>query len=151
MVLAKLVQAAGIRASDNVLDIGCATGYSSALLARLARSVVALEEDPALAKQAEKNLAGLANVTVVSGPLTHGWSERAPYDVILLNGAIEVVPEDLCRQLNEGGRLVCVLGRAPAGKGMLYVSVGGDVSGRPVFDAAAPLLPGFTKPSSFVF
>lgn len=153
MVLAKLVHAAEIRAGDDVLDVGCATGYSSALLAQLARSVVALEEDPALAKQAEQNLAalGVRNVSVVRGPLVAGWRERAPYDAIVLNGASEVVPEDLCRQLRDGGRLVCVLGRVPAAKAMVFRCVNGDTSGRPIFDAAAPVLPGFTRPQAFVF
>lgn len=153
MVLAKLIHAAEVGEHDAVLDVGCATGYSSALLAQLARAVVALEEDASLAKQAERNLAalGISNVTVVCGPLVAGWRECAPYDAILLNGASEVVPEDLCGQLRDGGRLACVLGCAPAGKAMLYRCVNGDASGRPIFDAAAPLLPGFTKSSSFVF
>jgi protein-L-isoaspartate(D-aspartate) O-methyltransferase len=153
MVLAKLVQAAEIRAGDQVLDVGCATGYSSALLAQLAGSVVALEEDATLAKQAQKTLADLAikNVSVVSGALVEGWPAGAPYDVILINGATEVMPKELCRQLKDGGRLVCVLGRAPAGKGIVYRSVNGDISGRALFDAAAPLLPGFAQPPAFVF
>jgi protein-L-isoaspartate(D-aspartate) O-methyltransferase len=153
MVLAKLVQAAEIRAGDHVLDVGCATGYSSALLSRLAGSVVALEEDPVLAAQAQKNLAelGLEHVEVVRGPLVAGWRERAPYDAILLNGATEVVPKDLCDQLRNGGRLVCVLGHAPASKATVFRCANGDTSGRPIFDAAAPILPGFTKSQAFVF
>jgi protein-L-isoaspartate(D-aspartate) O-methyltransferase len=153
MVLAKLAQAAEIRAGATVLDVGCATGYSSAVLAQLAADVVALEEDPALAKQAERNLAalGVRNVSVVCGPLVAAWPERAPYDAILLNGATEMVPEVLCRQLRDGGRLVCVLGRGPASKAMVFLCGKGDVSGRPIFDAAAPVLPGFNKPQAFVF
>jgi protein-L-isoaspartate(D-aspartate) O-methyltransferase len=153
MVLAKLVQAAAVREGDRVLDVGCATGYSSALLARLARSVVALEEDPALARQADANLqtVGASNVAVVTGPLTEGWPAQAPYDVIFLNGAAEIVPQALCRQLADGGRLVAVVGRAPTARAMAYRSVAGDVSGRPIFDAAAPLLPGFAAPPAFVF
>jgi protein-L-isoaspartate(D-aspartate) O-methyltransferase len=153
MVLAKMVQAAAVSASDHVLDVGCATGYSSALLARLARSVVALEEDDALARLARENLkaVGADNVTVVTGPLTQGWQAAAPYDVILLNGATEIVPHGLARQLKEGSRLVAVVGRAPAGQAMLYRCVAGDLSGWPVFDAAAPVLPGFAAPAAFVF
>jgi protein-L-isoaspartate(D-aspartate) O-methyltransferase len=153
MVLAKMVQAAAVSASDHVLDVGCATGYSSALLARLARSVVALEEDDALARRARENLkaVGADNATVVTGPLPQGWQAAAPYDVILLNGATEVLPQGLAAQLREGGRLAAVLGRAPAGQAMLYRRVGGDVSGWPVFDAAAPVLPGFAAPPAFVF
>ena len=153
MVLAKLVQAAALRASDHVLDVGCASGYSSALLARLAHSVTALEEEEALIRLARDNLKaiGADNVTVVAGPLTQGWQATAPYDVMFLNGATEIAPEALCRQLKAGGRLVTVLGRAPTGQAILYRSVGDDVSGWPIFDAAAPLLPGFAAPPAFVF
>jgi len=153
MVLAKMVQAAGLGEDDHVLDVGCATGYSSALLARLAGSVIALEEDETLARLARENLAavGAVNATVVSGPLTQGWQGRAPYDVIFVNGASEIVPHALARQLKEGGRLVAVVGRAPTGQAVVYRCVGGDISGWPIFDAAAPLLPGFAAPPAFVF
>ena len=153
MVLAKMVQAAGVRDTDRVLDVGCATGYSSALLAKLARSVVALEEDPGLIDFAAANLGQMApgNATVVTGPLTAGWPARAPYDVIFLNGASEIVPRTLFAQLAPEGRLVAVIGRAPAGRAMLYRSIAGEVSGWPVFDASAPVLPGFVAPPQFVF
>ena len=153
MVLAKLVQAAALRASDHVLDVGCSSGYSSALLARLAHSVTALEEEEALIRLARDNLKaiGADNVTVVAGPLTQGWQATAPYDVMFLNGATEIAPQALSRQLKDGGRLVGVLGCGPTGQAMLYRSVAGDVSGWPIFDAAAPLLPGFAAPPAFVF
>jgi protein-L-isoaspartate(D-aspartate) O-methyltransferase len=152
-VLAKLLQAAEIADGDHVLDVGCATGYSSAVLARLAHSVVALEQDAGLAELARNNLRalGMSQVQVVSGPLADGWPAQAPYDVIVLNGASEIAPKALLRQLKPGGRLVGVLGRGPAGKAMLYCSIGGECSGRPIFDAAAPLLPGFSAPPAFVF
>ncbi|HEY6257018.1 MAG TPA: protein-L-isoaspartate O-methyltransferase [Xanthobacteraceae bacterium] len=153
MVLAKLIQAAEIVEGDHVLDVGCAAGYTSALLARLARSVVALEQDAGLAGLARDNLRALDahHVEVVGGPLVEGWPPRAPYDAIILNGASEVVPKALLRQLKPGGRLVGVEGRGPAGKAMLYRSIGGVCGGRPIFDAAAPLLPGFAAPAAFVF
>jgi protein-L-isoaspartate(D-aspartate) O-methyltransferase len=153
MVLARMVQAAQVRETDHVLDVGCATGYSSALLARLASSVIALEEDAALAEVAKANLAKLAppKASVVSGPLPRGWPPQAPYDVIFLNGASEVAPRALFVQLKEGGRLVAVIGRSPMRRAMLYKSIAGDVSGWPVFDAGAPLLPGFAAPAEFVF
>ena len=153
MVLAKLIQAAALKSADCVLDVGCATGYSSAVLGRLARAVVALEQDAGLARSAQANLAtvGAQNVTVVSGPLTRGWPAQAPYDVIFVNGAAEVMPRELSGQLADGGRMVAVVGRAPIARAMLYRSVSGDVSGRPIFDAAAPLLPGFAEPPAFVF
>jgi protein-L-isoaspartate(D-aspartate) O-methyltransferase len=153
MVLAKLVQAARIGSSDRVLDVGCATGYSSALLARLAGTVIGLEEDAGLAGQAREALAavGVANVEVVTGPLTAGWPAGAPYDVILLNGATELVPEAFGDQLKPNGRLLGVDGRSAAAKAMIYHVIEGHLVGRPVFDAAARLLPGFAAPPQFVF
>jgi protein-L-isoaspartate(D-aspartate) O-methyltransferase len=153
MVLAKLLQAVALRADDRVLDVGCATGYSSALLARLAGFVVALEEDATLAGQAQDDLQAVApgKAAVVVGPLTQGWQALAPYDVIFVNGAVEVVPAALHAQLKDGGRLVAVVGRTPPCRAMLYRSIAGDVSGWPIFDAAAPLLPGFAVPPAFVF
>ena len=153
MVLGKLIQAAGIVATDRVLDVGCATGYSTALLARLVGSVVGLEEDASLARRAAEALAstGLRNAKIVTGPLSRGFPQEAPYDLILLQGSAEIVPPALFDQLKDGGRLACVLSRGPAGKAMLYRRIEGDLSGRPVFDAAAALLPGFAKPQEFVF
>jgi protein-L-isoaspartate(D-aspartate) O-methyltransferase len=153
MVFAKLLQAAAIGENDRVLDAGCATGYSSAVLAKLAGRVIALEEDPALARNATEALAelGVANVTVATGPLTAGWQQGAPYDAILLEGASEVVPEALLAQLKDGGRLIAVIGHARMGKATLYRKTGAHVTAVPLFDAAAPLLPGFAKPAAFVF
>jgi protein-L-isoaspartate(D-aspartate) O-methyltransferase len=153
MVLAKLIQAARVSSTDHVLDVGCATGYSSAVLARLAGSVVALEEDEVLARQANETLAaiGAATVTVVKGPLKEGWPAAAPYDVIFLNGATEITPEALGRQLKPDGRLACIFGRGPSVKAMIFRVIEGQLVGRPIFDAAAPRLPGFVAPPAFVF
>ena len=157
MVLAKLIQAARITHQDRVLDVGCATGYSSALLARLAGAVIALEEDPNLARSAKEALAsvgggeGAAPVEVVTGPLTAGWLAGAPYDVILLNGATEIAPEALGQQLKPDGRLVGVYSGSAAAKGMIYHRIEGHLVGRQIFDAAARLLPGFVAPPAFVF
>src|SRR5579862_2843259 len=152
MVLAKLIQGAQVDAGDHVLDVACGTGYSSAVLARIVGSVVALEEDAALAQRAEEALtAPGAHVTVVRGPLNAGWPAAGPYDVILLNGATEIVPDALGRQLKPHGRLACIFGRAPNGKGMIYRLVEGRLVGRPIFDAGAPVLPGFVAPPAFVF
>ena len=153
MVFAKLLQAAGIGDTDRVLDVGCATGYSAAVLGRLAGHVVALEEDAALARSAGEMLAqtGSQNVAVASGPLSAGWAKDAPYDAIMLEGAAEVIPDSLLAQLREGGRLVAVVGSGPMGKATLYRRAGGHTGALPVFDAAAPLLPGFAKPAAFVF
>ena len=113
MVFAKLLQAADISGTDLVLDVGCATGYSAAVIARLAGQVVALEEDPALARAATEALASIPNVTVASVTLREGWPPAGPYDVILVEGAVEEVPPPLFRQLKDGGRLLCVLGAGP--------------------------------------
>lgn len=153
MVLAKLIQAAAIEETDRVLIVGCATGYSAAILASLAGSVVALEEDSALADQALTTLSvlGLSNVEVVRGPLPAGWPTGAPYDAILIEGAVEAMPDSFRAQLKEGGRLVCVRGRRPPAKASLYRLIEGELSGRPIFDATAPLLPGFAEKPAFVF
>jgi protein-L-isoaspartate(D-aspartate) O-methyltransferase len=152
MVLAKLLQAAGIGEGDRVLDVGCATGYSAAVLARLGAHVVALEEDIALARIAGETLAASgATVSVVSGPLHKGWEQDAPYDVIVVEGASEIVPAALLSQLKDGGRLVAVIGSGPMGKATIYRSAGGGATGQTLFDASAPLLPGFARPAAFVF
>jgi protein-L-isoaspartate(D-aspartate) O-methyltransferase len=153
MVLAKLIQGAPLSAGARILDVGCATGYSAAILARLCASVVALEEDGDLAAAAKTALVavGATNVEVVVGALAAGWRAGAPYDGILLNGAAEVVPEVLGDQLKPEGWLIGVGGRPPACKGMVYRVSEGCLVGRPIFDAAAILLPGFRAPPSFVF
>jgi protein-L-isoaspartate(D-aspartate) O-methyltransferase len=151
MLLAKLIQAADLAGTDRVLDVGCTSGYAAAVLARIAGQVVALEQDAALAKAARVALAALPNVAVQSGALTEGWPQSAPYDAIVIEGAVEFAPGMLMRQLKDGGRLVCVLGAGPSAKAMLYRRSGQDFGGRAIFDAAAPLLPGFVKPPQFAF
>jgi protein-L-isoaspartate(D-aspartate) O-methyltransferase len=151
MVFGKLLQAAGIRETERVLDVGCATGYSAGVLARLAGKVVALEEEAALTRSAVANLAGIPGVTVVTGPLAAGWPQQGPYDVILLEGRSEVAPGPLLEQLNHGGRLLAVIGAAPMGKATIYTKMGAHVTALPLFDAGASVLPGFVKPPEFVF
>jgi protein-L-isoaspartate(D-aspartate) O-methyltransferase len=151
MVLAKLIQALDLTEEDQVLDVGCASGYSSAVLARLSRIVVALEQDTGLAAQARAALAGASHVTVVEGRLADGYPAKAPYHAILVNGMVETQPEALLKQLRSGGRLVCVEGRGPAAKAMLYRRESDNVGGRPLFDASAHVLPGFAAPAAFVF
>lgn len=150
-VLAKMLQVAGVRETDRVLDVGCATGYGASVIARLAAQVTALEENGELARKARETLAGQNTVEVVGGPLAAGWPAAAPYDVIVLEGATEIVPDTLLGQLSDGGRLVCVLGGDAAAKAMLYLRSGDEVGGRAVFDAAAHVLPGFARPPAFAF
>lgn len=149
--LARLLQAASVAPTDHVLDVGCGLGYAAAVLARLAASVVALEEDAALAAGARKQLGDLANVEVVEGRLEEGHKARAPYDLILVEGAVEVVPEALLGQLGEGGRLVAVVGYGRAASATVFTKADGDVGDRPAFDADVPPLPGFRRPRGFVF
>ncbi len=150
-VFAKLVQAAAIGPGDVVLDVGCGTGYSAAVLARLASSVVALEEDETMAAAAEEALAEIGNTAVVRGPLVEGYPSEGPYDAILIEGAVEELPARLGRQLKEDGRLVAIVGSGPVGRATVSRWVGGAFSGHAVFDASAPVLPGFARPAAFVF
>lgn len=153
MVQGKMLQQAGIRPSDRVLDVAAGTGYLSAIASRLAGSVVALEEDAELAASARTALAGIgaANVEVVVGPHTKGWPAGAPYDVILVGGAVEVLPDALPEQLAEGGRLIVIKGVGQAARALLYTRTGRDVGSRVLMNAAAPLLPGFAAEPSFQF
>lgn len=158
VVLARLAQLASVEANDAVLDIGCATGYSTAVLAELAGSVTAVESEPELAAAARENLEalGVANVTVVQGDLARGAPEVGPFDVILLNGSVPEIPKALLAQLKEGGRLVAIVAGAPQGrprqgKACLFVMVDGEASGLPHFDANARALPGFAPSPIFTF
>ncbi|HEV7254513.1 MAG TPA: protein-L-isoaspartate O-methyltransferase [Mesorhizobium sp.] len=150
---AKMLQLAEIRASDHVLEVGAATGYNAAVLSRLARSVVALESDPALAAQAGATLAslGIGNVEVVTGPLPQGWPAAALYDVIVVSGAVDFVPGALLDQLGEGGRLVAVEGRGLAGEVRVHLKLGNAVGARRGFNAAVKPLPGFEREPAFEF
>jgi len=153
MVLARMIQAAEVKAGDRVLDAACGTGYSSAVLARLAAAVTALDDDADRVRRCGENLAqlGAGNATAVCGPLADGWPGGAPYDVILVNGACETEPAGLIRQLGDGGRLVAVLGTGPDGKAVLFRRDRGETGSRTLFDAAAPALPAFAKAPAFVF
>ncbi len=155
VTIARLTQLAGIDARDMVLIIGCTSGYAAALIARLADSVVCLERDERMSEAAARRLEelGCDNAATVTGLLEEGYSKEGPYDVILLNGSVEVIPQILFDQLKDNGRLVVV---QEAGNGVgrahLYRKIGEDVGeNRVSFDAFAHLLPGFERKSSFTF
>ncbi|WP_173931494.1 protein-L-isoaspartate O-methyltransferase [Chelativorans sp. Marseille-P2723] len=150
---ARLLQLAAVGPTDLVLDVGCATGYSTAVLSRLASFVVAIECDPEVAALASSSLAELdcTNVSVVTGPLEEGHAAEAPYDVIFLGGAVDYVPDSLLSQLAEKGRLVAIIGAGNAARAHLFVKEDGVVSSRPDFNAAVMPLPGFRKERGFVF
>ena len=150
---ARLVQLCGVRAGDLVLDVGCGSGYSSAILARIAGFVVALESEAELAAAAGKALAavGCENVSVVEGPLPAGHAAQAPYDAIVVEGAVDAISPALIEQLKEGGRLVAVVGEGNTGRATLWLKEGGLVSSRPVFNAAVPMFEAFRREPVFRF
>ncbi len=154
LVLARLLQLARCGTADKALVVGAATGYAAAILARLVGRVVALECDARLAATARTRLRELAvaNVVLVEGPLERGHAAEAPYDVILIDGAVAAIPDAVAQQLAEGGRLVTVVKPDERmGQGVLMTRVEGKLSQRPMFDAATALLAGFAPAPAFVF
>ena len=153
VVTAKMLQAAEIRDTDNVLVVGCATGYSAAIVAKLAAKVTATEADAALAGKAQDVLAlvGCPNVTVRAAAAAEGDAANAPYDVIVLNGATEVTPIGLYRQLKDGGRLVGVFAMMQPQRATVVTNSHGDFGTRALFDAAVPVLPGLGRLPAFIF
>ncbi len=152
-VLAKMLQAAEIKATDRVLVVGCATGYAAAVIAQFAGAVTATESDSALAAKAGTILAqnGCGNVAVRTAAADDGDPSNGPYDVIVLNGATEIVPERLFGQLQDGGRLVGVFAMSQPQRATLVTRSHGDFGHRALFDAAAPVLPGMERVPAFVF
>jgi len=151
MVFARLLQAAEIAPADIVLDVGCGSGYSAAVLSRIASSVIALDEDAALVEAAKVKLGSSKNVSVLHGSLVHGDPSHAPFDVIVVEGSIEIEPTDLLAQLRSGGRLVAVWGTGRAGRASVWLKSGEVAGRRAVFNAAAPQLSGFAKKAEFAF
>lgn len=150
MALGRLLTQAEPREGDRTLLVGAATGYAAAVLERLVGPLVAVEEDPELAAVAGTALAG-TRVTLVEGPLAQGWPGGAPYDFILIDGAVEFVPDTLIAQLRDGGRLAAAL----LENGVTRLALGrraGDGFAMAAFaDAAAAVLPGFVRPKTFTF
>jgi protein-L-isoaspartate(D-aspartate) O-methyltransferase len=154
MVAARLIQAASVQRTDIALVVGAGTGYEAAVISRLARAVVALEEDEDLARLARAALIeeNIASVSVVEGPLRLGHRQRAPYDVILFGGAVAELPDEVMGQLTDGGRLVAVLKPEGAGIGRAVLATRTDsvIARRTIFDAAISLLPGLEPKPAFV-
>jgi protein-L-isoaspartate(D-aspartate) O-methyltransferase len=153
VVIAKMLQAAEITETDNVLVVGCASGYAAAVVAKLAAKVTATESDSALAAKARDVLAqiGLSNVTVQTAAAADGDAANAPYDVIVLDGATEIVPDRLYQQLKDGGRLVGVFATTKPPRAMIVTRSHGDFGNRALFDAVVPVLPGLERLPAFVF
>lgn len=151
--LAKLVHAADIRSDELVLDIACGRGYTTALLARLAETVVGLEADEDLVKRAGERLTevGADNAVVVQGDPVKGVPDQGPFDVIVIAGAVDAVPQTLFDQLSEGGRLVTFVRSGPVGRATVFTKGHGAIGERVVFDGTPTLVPGFEKGAEFVF
>lgn len=149
--LAKLLDALDIQPVETVLDLGCAYGYSAAVIARMAASVTAVEEDADLAAMAGQTLAaqGVTNVSVIAGKLCDGAAKAGPFDVIILQGAAESVPAALLAQLKEGGRIGCIFMEAALGVARIGYKIDGQVNWRNAFNASAPVLPGFAAKRAF--
>jgi protein-L-isoaspartate(D-aspartate) O-methyltransferase len=147
----KMAQLAGIGPSDRVLDVGCGTGYSTAVFAQLAANVIGLEQERELAEIATAQLRSAANAEITCAKMDEGLPASAPFDVIFVNGAVETTPVALTEQLANGGRLVCVVKDGAAGHARLFLKDGGALGERDAFNALLPVLPGFEKNRSFVF
>jgi protein-L-isoaspartate(D-aspartate) O-methyltransferase len=154
MVMAKLLQAAEILETDRVLIVGAASGYAAAVAARLAATVTAIESDSALAARGREIMSQLGfagKVTFKTADAAAGDPAGAPYNIIFLNGATEVVPDKLYGQLKDGGRLVGVFATSRPPRAMIVRRSHGDFGTRPLFDATAPVLPGLDRVPEFVF
>lgn len=152
-VFAKMLDAANIGPRDIVLDVGCGLGYSTAVIARLAAVVIGLEEDAALAADAQGQLTshGAENAVVETGPLPSGVPQHGPFDVILFEGAVEAIPDAYVAQLKPGGRAVAIFSNGAGGQARFGLRTGDGIAWRWIFDATAPVLPGFAETKAFEF
>ncbi len=148
---AKLLDALDVQPDEMVLDLGCGLGYSTAVIARLAEAVIGVEEDPALAAEAERTLGaeGVDNAAVVTGPLAQGAARHGPYDAVILQGAIESLPAAIENQVREGGRVACIFMEGVLGVARVGYKIDGALTWRFAFNAAAPILPGFERRAEF--
>lgn len=151
--LAKLIHALAPQTNERALEIAGATGYGAAVLAACCKHVITLDPDPDLsfAAQAALESCGVTNAKAVSTAVTEGWADEGPYDLILLNGATEIVPEAWLKQLAQGGRLGVIVRQGAAGAARIYTRSEDATAYRTAFDAAPPVAPGLTKPQTFTF
>lgn len=150
---AKMLDALELVRSDAVLDVGCGLGYSAALLAEMVESVVAVEDDEAMAAAAEATLAAQSvhNVAIIRAPLKDGAAKHGPYDAIIVEGAVEVMPDAILAQLKGGGRIAAIFADGALGVVRIGYKIDGSLSWRFAFNAGAPVLPGFAKAPDFAF
>ncbi|MEC8128219.1 MAG: protein-L-isoaspartate O-methyltransferase [Pseudomonadota bacterium] len=155
MVLARLIQALAVGKDDNVLVVGAATGYGAAIMARLAGSVIAVETRTQMVEKAQETLVsiGTDNAVAIKGRLTEGFANEGPYDAILIEGAVETMPERILEQLGNGGRLVAVWRPEDAAVGVasIWTKAGNEFVRKPLFDAQVPVLDEFRCKRDFVF
>lgn len=151
--LAKMIQAADIQPTDVVLDLACGRGYSTAILAQLADTVVGLETDEAAVTRATELLveADISNAAVVQGDLKSGAAEHGPFNVIFVAGAVPAVHQPWFAQLANGGRVICIIQNGPVGRVTVFTKSGDAVGDHVIFDSSAPYLPGFAPTAEFVF
>lgn len=149
--LAKMLELADVQPGHVALDIGCGLGYSTAVLAHLCDFVVAIEDDEARAEEAQSLLSGhgIDNAAVMAGPLVAGSAKSGPFDLIMIQGAVEHLPDDLLAQLREGGRIVCLFAEGALGIVRVGHKLDGAINWRYGFNAGAPVLAGFTRPVAF--
>lgn len=149
--LAKMLDALDIQNDELVLDLGCGLGYSSAVVSRMAEAVVAVEEDEARASEAQAALsqAGADNVALHVGALTEGAAKHGPYDVVLLQGAVEQMPDAILDQVKEGGRIAALWQEGALGKVKVGYKIDGAINWRFAFNAGAPVLNGFERHRAF--
>lgn len=149
--MAKMLDALNITRTELVLDVGAGLGYSTAVIAQLAEAVVGVEENDSFAADAQTNLGTQAidNAVIHQGPLVEGDAQHGPYDVIIVQGGVEVLPDALVAQLKEGGRVACLFMSGALGVGRLGVRQHGTIAWRDIFNAAAPVVPGFAKAPEF--
>jgi len=150
-VLAKMLDVLDPGPEDLVLDIGCGSGYSTAVIGHMAEAVIAVEEDQALAAEAEENLSAesVDNAVVVNAPLAGGAERHGPYDAVFIGGAVEILPDAIAGQLKEGGRIIAIFMQGVSGQCRLGVKAGDRIAWRAVFDAGAQVLPGFERKRGF--
>ena len=148
---AKMLDGLNVAPGDVVLDIACGYGYSTAVLARMAEFVVGLEDDAGRAAEAQATLSstGVDNAAVMDGVLSEGAPKNGPYDVVVLHGAVETVPQAIVDQMNDGGRIGCLVGAGQMCEGRVGVKADGRIGWRQTFNAAAPYLAGFEQESAF--
>lgn len=149
--LAKMLDVLDIKPTEVILDIAPGLGYSTAVLAHMAEFVIGVEDDESRAEEAQSILSeqGIDNAAIISGALAEGAAKSGPYDVIILQGAVEVLPDSLLAQLKDGGRIVSIFAEGDLGVVRIGYKMDQRINWRMAFNAGAPVLTGFAKKAEF--